>query len=43
MIADALENVDAWLSTGSNTNYKRKKAYNFNYGPLQLHELDMPK
>lgn len=43
MINDALENLDNWVTTGLNSSYKRRKNYNYNYGPLQLHEVDMPK
>lgn len=43
MLGDALENVENWVGNGIGSSFKRKKAYNYNYGALQLHEVELPK
>ena len=43
MITEAFENIENWLNSRSDGGYKRKKNYNFSYGPLQLHEVNMPR
>lgn len=42
MVGEVLENVEQWLS-GGGSNYRRKKNYNYNFGPLQLQETEMPR
>ena len=43
MLNEIFENIENWLNSKGEGGYKRKKNYNYSYGALQLHEVNMPR
>ena len=44
LIGEVFDNMEDWLSNRNEGEaYRRRRNYGLNYGPLKLHEVNMPK
>ena len=44
LVGEVLDNMEDWIgSREEGESYKRRRNYGLSYGPLKLHEANMPK